>query len=310
MRLTIVNETEGLVFETDVGEDLTLPDLKAYLGAETGLEHFSVVHNLKTLSGDSAIAQLGVKANDLLVLKALATPVDPIEGLRLQVLQDPRISTMMENNYPTLARKVNDPAGFRAEYFKVAPQNDTFSTQSQEETRRLEQHEDDPESQRRILEIIQQQRIEENLQLAYDISPELFVPVTMLYIKLKIKGQPVFALVDSGAQTTIILPEIADKCGISHLIDKRYSQKAQGIGITQTKGRIHSVPVSIGDSSLEIPCSFSVIDVHVGILFGLDMLRRHKCSIDLSRDALVIGDTETKFLSEAEVENLIPANGK
>ena len=38
-------------------------------------------------------------------------------------------------------------------------------------------------------------------------------------------------------------------------------------------------------------------------IFGLDMLRRHACSIDLRKNALVIGsiDLELPFLSESEI---------
>ena len=45
-----------------------------------------------------------------------------------------------------------------------------------------------------------------------------------------------------------------------------------------------------------------MVETSVGILFGLDMLRRHRCTIDLERDVLVIGKhIEAKFLSESEV---------
>ena len=81
---------------------------------------------------------------------------------------------------------------------------------------------------------------------------------------------------------------------------------AQGVGQQTIEGKIHSVPITIGDSKIEIPCSFTVLDTLVDLLFGLDMLKRHKCVIDLDKNVLVVGKSiETKFLDASE----LPSNG-
>ena len=51
---------------------------------------------------------------------------------------------------------------------------------------------------------------------------------------------------------------------------------------------------------------FSADELHrqgkdVDLLFGLDMLKRHKANIDLAKDALVIEGREIRFLSEHEL---------
>ncbi len=52
------------------------------------------------------------------------------------------------------------------------------------------------------------------------------------------------------------------------------------------------------------PCHFSVMgDRNMDILFGLDILRRHQCQIDLKKHVLRFGDgTETPFINEAEYQ--------
>lgn len=321
MKITVSSETDGHVFGIDIPNTLTLEDFRAYVEAETGIptDKQLLIHNSKTLQdANSPLKDLGIGEDDLIVLRTrdvatnatsstsqTADPNDRIELIRQQALNDPAINEQLRANNPQMHSLLHDPEGFKQALLQMMPPPGYAHAVQQEELRRLQAAPDDPENQEKIMKLIRQQQIEENLQLAYDISPESFVPVNMLYIKIRINGHEAYGLVDSGAQTTIISPQLAEKFGISNLIDDRYSVEARGIGTQKSKGRIHSVPVSIGETNQEIPCTFTVIDVHVGILFGLDMLRRHKCSIDLSKDALVIGDTETKFLTEQEIEKYI-----
>lgn len=92
----------------------------------------------------------------------------------------------------------------------------------------------------------------------------------------------------------------AERCGITRLIDTRYSGIAQGVGQGKILGRVHSVVIKIG--SQHLACSLSILDsVGPEFLFGLDMLKRHQILINLREDRLEIGGEHISFLAEHEI---------
>lgn len=86
------------------------------------------------------------------------------------------------------------------------------------------------------------------------------------------------------------------------LVDKRFAGIAKGVGTQKIIGRVHMAQIQIKDDFLST--SFSILeDQPMDMLLGLDMLKRHQCSIDLKKGVLVIGTTGTvtEFLPEAEL---------
>ena len=74
-------------------------------------------------------------------------------------------------------------------------------------------------------------------------NPEMFGQVIMLYINCQIDGHNVKAFVDSGAQMTIMSSECARNCGLTDLIDVRFSGIAQAIFKKTSKSSSTENPV-------------------------------------------------------------------
>jgi len=74
---------------------------------------------------------------------------------------------------------------------------------------------------------------------------------------------------------TIMTYVFAEKCGLAHLIDKRFQGMAVGVGSSKIIGRIHAAPLKVAGH--HISTSITVLEQKDGpqFIFGLDNLKRH-----------------------------------
>ena len=169
--------------------------------------------------------------------------------------------------------------------------------------RLLNADQNDVEVQKKIEKLIKQKNIYENYQYAFEHLPETLVPVHMLYIKLEINKMQIVALVDTGAQSTIVSQYKAEKCGLMNLCDERFQGIAEGVGTSKILGVVHAAQLKIEDKF--IMCKITVVEsVSVDFIFGLDNMRSHRCVVNLEKNKLVFPDVglEAKFLSDGEIK--------
>ncbi|XP_001366214.3 protein DDI1 homolog 2 isoform X1 [Monodelphis domestica] len=221
--------------------------------------------------------------------------------LRDMLLANPHELSLLKERNPPLAEALL--SGDLEKFTKVLiEQQQDRARREQERIRLFAADPFDLEAQAKIEEDIRQQNIEENMTIAMEEAPESFGQVVMLYINCKVNGHPVKAFVDSGAQMTIMSQACAERCNIMRLVDRRWAGIAKGVGTQKIIGRVHLAQVQIEGDFL--PCSFSILEEQpMDMLLGLDMLKRHQCSIDLKKNVLVIGTTgtQTTFLPEGEL---------
>ena len=106
-----------------------------------------------------------------------------------------------------------------------------------------------------------------------------------LQIPCEINGFIIPAIVDTGAQVTVMSESCAKRCHISDQIDGRYSGKAVGIGSSDILGRINDLSMRVGPVSYLNKVSI-LRQSRVDLIIGLDFLRRFGAEINIEKRML------------------------
>ncbi|KAJ2686239.1 DNA damage-inducible protein 1, partial [Coemansia spiralis] len=285
MRISIT-QSPDTTFTIEVDESMVLGDLCALLELECNIPvpNQILMHDGKVLSGvDKSLGELELKSGDLVYItdksrqpasaaassssQAPALPqragpgqLDPlIEAQRQQVLNTPQLLRQLSIMHPNIVRAAqNDPAEFGRLLTQLQREQRDGQDEREREMERLNANPFDIESQRKIEEMIRQENVMRNMETALELNPESFASVTMLYIDVLVNGTPVKALVDSGAQATVMSHSCAERCGIMRLVDTRFSGEARGVGKAKILGRVHNAQLVLGSQTLL--CSFTVME--------------------------------------------------
>uniref|UniRef100_A0A7N0TZ07 DNA damage-inducible protein 1 n=1 Tax=Kalanchoe fedtschenkoi TaxID=63787 RepID=A0A7N0TZ07_KALFE len=325
MRITVMTVDEQII-TLDVDRDESVENVKALLEVETRipLQRQQLLYNGKEMRNAEKLSGLGVKDDDLIMMVSNAgagqtsggsgatnplglnpdgSAVNP-SAFQQHVRGDSNTMARLFQSDPELAQAIlgNDLNKLQEVLRARFQHSSDLKRQQDEELALLYADPFDVEAQKKIEAAIRQKGIDENWAAALEHNPEAFARVIMLYVDMEVNGVPLKAFVDSGAQSTIISKSCAERCGLLRLLDQRYKGIAHGVGQTEILGRIHVAPIKIGN--VFYPCSFMVLDSpNMEFLFGLDMLRKHQCSIDLKENVLRVGGGEVSvpFLQEKDI---------
>ncbi|KAJ2957418.1 hypothetical protein NQZ79_g6864 [Umbelopsis isabellina] len=318
MRLSVTTD-EGELYNLEIDSQMEIENLKALLEAETNTasnEQVLLYHGNELKEPQKTLQQYGIGEDDIILLRR-NTPAGSsnpnFDMMRQHVLRDPRLLQQLANTNPDLAQAaMNDPERFNMMVQQIEQSRRQAETQKSAQIAALNDDPFDIEAQKRIEEAIRQENIAANLEAAMEYNPESFARVTRLYINVEINGKSLVALVDSGAQSTVISPETAQLCGLDRLLDTRFSGVAKGVGTAKILGRIHSAQMKLSKDFF-LACSFIVVEGKGSeLLFGLDMLRKHQGCIDLRKNALTFEEIDIPFLQEHELpekQRLIELHG-
>lgn len=324
MRLTVTTEDDKIV-TVEVDAETQVANLKAIIEAETDLPGATqaLVFNGRELVDASTLASSGVKDGDLIMVLTRPPPgsmnpaalhpdgsaVDP-GAFQTHLKNDAHLMQQLRSGNPALHAAVlnPDPAPMQALL------RDAHRARAEAEARRnaeidlLNADPFDLEAQRKIEEAIRLRNVDANYETAMETTPEAFGSVIMLYVDMKVNDQPIKAFVDSGAQMTIMSLGCAQRLGLERLIDRRFQGTAKGVGTQKIIGKVHQAPITIAD--VLMPCAITVLEKEqdIDFIFGLDMLKRHQCCIDLEKNELRVGSIgkSVPFLGE----HALPATAK
>ena len=305
MQICVAKPNGDLIY-LEVEDEAVVEDVKVLVEIETSIpmSEQNLLFRGQLLSDNTKVLEAEIESGDILELKAVPFHIkQEAQNLMQQFLYNPQSFGSVSAYNPQLAEAIRSGQTDKVEEFLMIVERK--NQEKQQKMQRLAQYQIDPLDPNAQLEIeksIQQKAIEENFMYAQEFTPEVFGSVEMLYIDCTINKIPMQAFVDSGAQSTIMSKHCAERLGIMRLVDTRFQGQAVGVGVGKIIGRVHAFNIEIGGRFFN--CSFQVLEASdIELLFGLDMLKRHQCCIDLHRSKLSLsaGEIEVEFIPEARV---------
>lgn len=124
-----------------------------------------------------------------------------------------------------------------------------------------------------------------------------------LQVMCEVNGYLVPAIIDTGAQITIMSSACAKRCRVSSNIDTRYAGRAIGIGSSDIIGRINGLDMRIGPVNFKNEVSI-LREARVDFLIGMDFLKRFKCDVSFNDHCLRLRVKDKRFKVPLVSENI------
>lgn len=297
----------------DVLPNLTIYQLKQNLSTFYGIpyDQIELLLNDRPLNNQQVVGQAGIGDN-LITIRNKANA--PITGSMMtpditQSMATPYIAqSMMAPNSQSIYGSQFQNLG-SSNMSRVNPNLLGLSSNSAVndilEYNNLNSNIDTPEVQRKIMQMIQNQRINENLRQGIETMPESLFPVHMLFINIEINNKKVTALVDTGAQSSFMSADLCRKCNLMSMVDKRFQGVAKGVGSSKILGVIHAAQIKIMNKVIMLKINI-IENNEIGFVLGLDNLRKFNCNVDLKKNGLVFPDIgiTAPFLSDGEIRKM------
>jgi hypothetical protein len=123
--------------------------------------------------------------------------------------------------------------------------------------------------------------------------PLLQIPCSLQTEDASSKLTPLQTYVDTGAQVSVLSYQAAQRCGLLHLLDRRYSGHALGVGSCRVVGRLPAGCCLLFLPNNHILCGPAITVLEhtnpgVDLLLGLDFLRDHQAILNLRENEMVL----------------------
>jgi DNA damage-inducible protein 1 len=186
------NDQELLTLDLPPG--LTVGDLKGMVEAEAKFpaKTQSYYFNGQSLRDDTqTLEDAGIKDGEMLAMmvnrrnterppvsqRGNARPQDDrspaaIEAIRNDIVSSPQNLSRLIQQQPDLAAVINEPTQFRSLWTRMLDERDRMQREQEESLNRLNDDPFNPEAQKKIEDMIRREKIEANLQYAYENNPE------------------------------------------------------------------------------------------------------------------------------------------
>jgi hypothetical protein len=112
----------------------------------------------------------------------------------------------------------------------------------------------------------------------------IFEPIKVI---CEINGYLVPAVIDTGAQISIMSYSCMKRCRITSGLDSRFAGRAVGVGSVDILGRIDDLEMRIGPLSFKSKISV-LRESGAEFLLGLDFLRRFRANINMAQNVMTI----------------------